>query len=130
MAEGGRGLVLWGLTTWAGVHYCLLFCKLSHSMNVRESTLAAPPFCMSGTLATLHPQSSLNDPGLQESCPATALQVIEVNAELQTCRVTEGLTEDAVSARLHQGKPLHPAPLGQMQCRPCLTVGANVAEPL
>ena len=43
--------------------------------------------------------------------------MIEVNAELQTCRVTEGLTEDAVSARLHQGKP-H-APLG----------GTNVAEP-
>ena len=31
------------------------------------------------------------------------MQVMEVNVEMRTCQVTEGLTEDAVSARLHQG---------------------------
>ena len=31
------------------------------------------------------------------------LQVMEVDVDMLTCQVTEGLTEDAVSARLHQG---------------------------
>ena len=31
------------------------------------------------------------------------MQVMEVNLDILTCQVTEGLTEDAVSARLHQG---------------------------
>ena len=30
-------------------------------------------------------------------------QVMEVDVDMLTCQVTEGLTEDAVSARLHQG---------------------------
>ena len=30
-------------------------------------------------------------------------QVMEVDVDMRTCQVTEGLTEDAVSARLHQG---------------------------
>lgn len=30
--------------------------------------------------------------------------MVEVNADLQTIRVTEGLTEDAVCARLHDGE--------------------------
>lgn len=32
-------------------------------------------------------------------------QVMEVHPSLMTCHVTDGLTEDAVSARLHQGYP-------------------------
>lgn len=28
---------------------------------------------------------------------------MEVDVDMLTCQVTEGLTEDAVSARLHQG---------------------------
>ena len=31
------------------------------------------------------------------------VQVMEVDVDMLTCQVTEGLTEDAVSARLHQG---------------------------
>ena len=31
------------------------------------------------------------------------LQMVEVNVDLRSYVVTEGLTEDAVSARLHQG---------------------------
>lgn len=32
-----------------------------------------------------------------------AEQVMEVNVDLRTCNVTEGMTEDAVSARLYKG---------------------------
>ena len=35
--------------------------------------------------------------------PVRLLQVMEVDVDMLTCQVTEGLTEDAVSARLHQG---------------------------
>lgn len=31
-------------------------------------------------------------------------QVLEVQPDMMTCAITEGLTEDAVSARLHQGE--------------------------
>ena len=34
---------------------------------------------------------------------AVCVQVMEVDVDMLTCQVTEGLTEDAVSARLHQG---------------------------
>ena len=34
-------------------------------------------------------------------------QVMEVDVDMLTCQVTEGLTEDAVSARLHQGMRRH-----------------------
>ena len=39
-------------------------------------------------------------------CPdigVDCVQVMEVDVDMLTCQVTEGLTEDAVSARLHQG---------------------------
>ena len=37
-----------------------------------------------------------------QQCVHTS-QVMEVHASLLTCHITDGLTEDAVSARLHQG---------------------------
>lgn len=37
------------------------------------------------------------------TCLLEMVQVTEVNVDLRICLVTEGLTEDAVSARLHQG---------------------------
>ena len=33
------------------------------------------------------------------------MQVMEIKLDTHTCTVMEGLTEDAVSARIHQGKP-------------------------
>ena len=44
--------------------------------------------------------------GSNQTChltPVHFLQVMEVDVDMLTCQVTEGLTEDAVSARLHQG---------------------------
>ena len=41
------------------------------------------------------------------------LQVMEVSLDTQLCTVMEGLTEDAVSARIHKGEsnqPLHACP--------------------
>ena len=43
-------------------------------------------------------------------------QVMEVHPSLMTCHVTDGLTEDAVSARLHQGDHLFKS-LAVLGCR-------------
>ncbi|BDA51431.1 probable DNA mismatch repair protein MutS at C-terminar half [Coccomyxa sp. Obi] len=50
------------------------------------------------------------DPSLGDTPPILAIatstggyKVMEVQPEMMTCAITEGLTEDAVSARLHQG---------------------------
>lgn len=40
--------------------------------------------------------------------------VMEAREDLMSCRVTEGLTEDAVSARLHEGMPTTLAALNQV----------------
>ena len=73
----------------------------------RPSWLSQPPpaatRCPSWvSLVVLLPVRS--DSGLLQAVRA-APQVIEVHVNLMTCNIADGLTEDAVSARLHQGAP-------------------------
>ena len=60
---------------------------------------------MSGCGSVLGQQLPLADPGPDKMWPCGP-QVMEVQPEVRLCTVTEGLTEDAVSARLFQGKQL------------------------
>ncbi|CAL8466240.1 g5776 [Coccomyxa elongata] len=64
----------------------------------------AQPHYLYGLLdANMDPSLGGTPPVLAIATSAGGYKVLEVQQDMMTCAITEGLTEDAVSARLHQG---------------------------